>query len=221
MSKLLKMLRLLLFLTVFSLVTNPANAWYMKLTGVVGDIAIGTYYTQSIFFHSDTGTDNLNDFFLSVDYDQTKVDYVGTLFMDYDDGGIPFPKQIWDGGVFGVQNDGNVVWDFNASEPVDYPFHFFPPAGDTLMATIYWSPLVTGNDVTVSVWTNGPWSDFISVDGTTYWYPPVQPALASLAEYRDLSGNTDNLAPVPVPAAVWLLGSGLLGLVGLHRRSGR
>jgi hypothetical protein len=29
----------------------------------------------------------------------------------------------------------------------------------------------------------------------------------------------DNLNAVPVPAAVWLLGSGLLGLIGIRRRN--
>ena len=37
---------------------------------------------------------------------------------------------------------------------------------------------------------------------------------------RPISGNTlaVDLAPIPVPASVWLLGSGLLGLVGVARR---
>ncbi len=37
---------------------------------------------------------------------------------------------------------------------------------------------------------------------------------------RPISGNTlaVDLAPIPVPAAVWLFGSGLLGLVGVARR---
>jgi hypothetical protein len=34
-----------------------------------------------------------------------------------------------------------------------------------------------------------------------------------------LVSGTFDMAPVPVPGAVWLLGSGLLGLVGLRRRS--
>jgi len=37
---------------------------------------------------------------------------------------------------------------------------------------------------------------------------------------RPISGNTlaVDLAPIPVPAAVWLFGSGLLGLVAVMRR---
>lgn len=40
------------------------------------------------------------------------------------------------------------------------------------------------------------------------------------AQGRRISGNTlaVDLAPIPVPAAVWLFGSGLLGLAGLARR---
>jgi hypothetical protein len=32
------------------------------------------------------------------------------------------------------------------------------------------------------------------------------------------AGDSATVAPVPVPAAVWLLGSGLLGLIGIRRR---
>ena len=33
-----------------------------------------------------------------------------------------------------------------------------------------------------------------------------------------VAGDNDNVAPVPVPAAVWLFGSGLMGLIGLRRK---
>ena len=36
--------------------------------------------------------------------------------------------------------------------------------------------------------------------------------------FQGFSANFNMAAPVPVPAAVWLLGSGLLGLVGVARR---
>jgi hypothetical protein len=43
----------------------------------------------------------------------------------------------------------------------------------------------------------------------------------SYGEYAStmLTAQGADVAPVPVPAAVWLLGSGLVGLVGLRRRS--
>jgi hypothetical protein len=31
-------------------------------------------------------------------------------------------------------------------------------------------------------------------------------------------GEIDVVSPVPIPAAVWLFGSGLLGLIGIARR---
>lgn len=34
----------------------------------------------------------------------------------------------------------------------------------------------------------------------------------------ELKGTYNNVAPVPIPAAVWLFGSGLIGLVGIARR---
>jgi hypothetical protein len=35
--------------------------------------------------------------------------------------------------------------------------------------------------------------------------------------YTEVDGFAD-VAPVPVPAAVWLLGSGVLGLLGIRRK---
>ncbi len=36
--------------------------------------------------------------------------------------------------------------------------------------------------------------------------------------YNYVANDDDNVAPVPIPAAAWLLGSGLFGLVGVRRR---
>jgi hypothetical protein len=41
---------------------------------------------------------------------------------------------------------------------------------------------------------------------------------ALFEDYATISGTT---SAVPIPAAVWLLGSGLAGLVGIRRRLGR
>lgn len=49
----------------------------------------------------------------------------------------------------------------------------------------------------------------------------AEPAVPFVAHVANLNGNTGYFggpAPVPVPPAVWLFGSGLVGLVGIARR---
>jgi uncharacterized membrane protein len=71
------------------------------------------------------------------------------------------------------------------------------------------------------------------LNGGTYTSLNVPGAIASFAQgindggtivgyYGDASGHIHGFeaipAPVPIPGAVWLLGSGLIGLVGIRRR---
>lgn len=59
---------------------------------------------------------------------------------------------------------------------------------------------------------------FVSVDQAGGDGIPGTP-MAPLGPFAGFNANFNaNLAPVPVPAAVWLFGSGLLGLVGVARR---
>jgi hypothetical protein len=44
------------------------------------------------------------------------------------------------------------------------------------------------------------------------------PASAADFDYNDMVLMVESVEPVPVPAAVWLFGSGLLGLIGMARR---
>lgn len=214
-----RLIALFSFVILFSFGALPAHAWYLELTGVVGDLELGNNYTQQINFHSDTGTDNLNDFAWTVDYDETKVSLYGIAYVDYMTGTPPFEETIWDGGVFPYNDTGDVVYNILGSETLGYLNTFFPAAGDTLMATIYWTPLESADDVTVSLWTDGPVSDVISVDNRHYYNSAELDRPDYAFEYRDFETNTDNLAPVPIPGAVWLLGSGLLGLIGIRRRT--
>ena len=234
-----RLIALLSFVILFSFGAGPAHAWYMELTDVVGDIAMGTYYTQTINFHSDTGNDKLNEFFLAVGYDKTKVGLVGIVYQDYLTGTPPFTEVIWDGGLFShndesdelAEPDGGIIYNINGSETFGYINEYAPPAGDTLMATIYWDPLVTEDDVTISLWKNHDRippgvgaDDFVTVDQVQYWDPDDSNPAALEDEwnynYRDLVVNTHNIAaaPVPIPGAIFLLGPALLGLIGLRRK---
>lgn len=69
--------------------------------------------------------------------------------------------------------------------------------------------------VTVDI-TGGPATAYAFADP----YIRIDPAfLATHPDYYlDFSSNVTNAAPVPIPTAAWLFGSGLLGLVGVARR---
>lgn len=59
----------------------------------------------------------------------------------------------------------------------------------------------------------GQWADWYRNDGT--WGASYSNFYLDKVELNTVSSPT---APVPVPAAAWLLGSGLLGLFGLRRK---
>jgi hypothetical protein len=58
---------------------------------------------------------------------------------------------------------------------------------------------------------------FSSIDGNGDTIPGVP--MAAGGPFGGFNANFNaNMSSVPVPAAVWLFGSGLLGLVGIARR---
>lgn len=66
-------------------------------------------------------------------------------------------------------------------------------------------PNNSGNENYLHMYSNGKWND-LSDTNTTHGG-----SRSYIVEYDS--------APVPVPAAVWLLGSGLVGLLGVRRRT--
>ncbi len=66
-------------------------------------------------------------------------------------------------------------------------------------------------DVTTTAAHKAVITQYANATGAGYWF---------LSSSGDLTYNvpTAGVAPVPLPAAVWLLGSGLLGLAGIGRR---
>jgi hypothetical protein len=80
---------------------------------------------------------------------------------------------------------------------------------------------VTGNSIELYLWRFDPIAGgFRDVNGALN-SAAIAKMLVSVQE--DLQGNQflqKEIAPVPIPGAVWLLGSGLLALVGLRRKRG-
>jgi len=57
----------------------------------------------------------------------------------------------------------------------------------------------------------------------TTWYDDLIISWSTLSSTLNISifttdGNPDGLAPVPIPATVWIFGAGLVGLVGIRRK---
>lgn len=91
------------------------------------------------------------------------------------------------------------------------------------------------DDVYNEGWYNGYWSYWVSDDGSDWGYSGWGIAARELSDgswdgwsFSDFasmgSGTAPGTpiaaqAPVPIPGAVWLLGSGLLGLIGIRRKS--
>jgi hypothetical protein len=95
----------------------------------------------------------------------------------------------------------------------DILFDFPPPpgqqaarfnAGEFLMYDITGIDSLTANDFNFLATSAGGFGPYLSV--------------ARFQDTGPLQGDSDWVGAVPVPAAVWLFGSGLIGLVGIARR---
>jgi hypothetical protein len=72
----------------------------------------------------------------------------------------------------------------------------------------------SGTDPNVFLFENNSETDYAYIDLTAF-----NEAIASLGvQLSDIESISHVASPVPVPAAVWLFGSALLGLVGVARR---
>jgi hypothetical protein len=94
------------------------------------------------------------------------------------------------------------------------------PLGDQSPFSELIADLVADAYITETLAMSMPWAGFDLVWNFRFTNGD-QAQGADIAEYWALGVHPGDVSAVPVPGAVWLLGSGLLGLIGIRRRRER
>ena len=115
----------------------------------------------------------------------------GTYTIDTVEGGVYTGIVVGDGQV-----GGHILFDWGTTTNID--------------VVMVWDVACSGGSCTYTS-TDGIAGNPANPDGVR-GYGMIDGA------FPGFNANFDFVAPVPVPAAVWLFGSGLLGLVGVARR---
>ena len=152
---------------------------------------------------------------------------------------------LFDGGGLGNSNIGYIQWDATGMiNAINYGLQI----GDKISGAVLYRDFNADHQYEISeiavsdLGSAIPYSDyglhFMGPDPNLIWYPNQGPApmaatmdtvgfatgtnLEGLVFYLDIgSGNSmyvTSIQTVPVPSAIWLFGTGLLGLIGLARR---
>ena len=152
-------------------------------------------------------------------YDQTTGDlYAFTQGAVYKrtPGGVQsflgiYPAPPTQGGDIAVSPTGNFAFSQTDVSPT---INLYNSSGALLG---YWTPDGSVSDIAYDQ-TTGDLYAFTS--GQVYKRTPggVQSFLGMISAPVDLGGDIAVYNPVPIPGAIWLLGSGLIGLVGIRRK---
>jgi hypothetical protein len=193
-------------LCVISLVTFanacplPANA--ATLSGNVSFDTNTGLYTYSYILDNTSGTAAIKEFSVLFDSSQASVSPPPHSYTA--PSGWSFGQAVSGSSADSPLNEYGAFWQWRASQAL--------PTGSSMNGFSFTTPYapVTGTDNNYFLWSNsytgGP--SLIGNGGIVEWGHIVAP---------DFSAP----AAVPVPAAAWLFGSGLLGLFGVARRKAR
>ena len=191
---------------------GTANAWYIELGDPYG-FGTGTKMKAELTFHQDSGENfNLNNMGLAVSY--TGATTMASVFIPTISSGGTYAVTYWeDPALGGIVDAGGLITGISGSEPLSNPNSFFPGVGDTLIGEVRWN--ADPGTIAISGFLVGSaQGTSVKIDGTSL---TLGVELALSAADRIL-GPGSAPPPIPIPGAVYLLASGLIGLVGLRRR---
>lgn len=179
---------------------STASAWFVSIEPVasVDVTGIDTFYAD-LFFNPDPGGNTVHGYQLSIDYDETELTWISATAGAQH---TPISPLI---ALFGnpYERDGEII-NWSAS-------HFTLAAEVAVKTPIAHIAFETHADNffdgELDVWLgSGPGGDSIKVDDVNY----------NFGHFTVVQGP--DVAAVPIPGAVFLLGSGLLGLIGVRKR---
>jgi hypothetical protein len=170
------------------------------------------------------GPGRIENFSSSYDVARMQVDFTldsaSAVSFDFIFGSVEYP--VWTSeytDAFLTFLDGTtnqIVFD-SLGNPVQVGISFASQLTTADMNTAFAGPhgLLRSLTTTTSVLAPGSHTLLFEVGDVN---DPVLDSAAFIANLRAASGSSGTTPTVPIPAAVWLLGSGLLGLVGVARR---
>lgn len=185
---------------------EPANP--IGLIGFGEFSGFGTAIAGQSFLTSSSGTLSEISVLLSKNDGTTP----GAILVDLYSTSAGMPSNLL--GTAAIGSPALPAYDSPASFTAD-----FSPFGIVLAAGTTYAFLLRASDGNAAAYGSlfFPGEDYLDGMGLAGGPNPVLPAGLDALDGYDLSFSV-SATPVPVPAAAWLLGSGLLGLAGVARR---
>jgi hypothetical protein len=180
-----------------------ANAWPLLANAAIlsGNVSFDSntgLYTYNYTLDNTSGPAGIKEFSVLYDTSQDKTTTPPLSFTS--PSGWSFGEAVSGSSADSPLNEFGAFWQWYAAEAL--------PSGSTMSGfsfTTSFAP-VTGSANNYFLWSN------------SYTGGPASIGNGGIVEWGHIVAPNFSAAVVPLPAAVWLFGSGLLGLIGVARR---